>query len=144
MTPSLLIGLALVAGAPAKKEDPKKAASLEGEWTADRWVEGGRERVRPIWFKFGPDGKFAVREGDRKNPEEGSYKADVRKDPAEIDIHPPEGRTNPPILGIYNVEGDTLTLCVAKGGSDSQRPAKFESPDGSRVAVFTLKRVKKD
>src|SRR5688500_2702547 len=112
MQASLLIGLALIVAAPAKKDDPKKVASLEGEWTADRWVEGGREQVRPIWFKLGPDGKFAVRAGDRKNPEEGSYKADAKKDPAEIDILPPVGKTNPPTLGIYKVDGDTLTLCI--------------------------------
>src|SRR5215213_5591308 len=143
MSPSLLVALAVAVGAPGLKDDPKKAASLEGEWAAEKFVEGGRERDRPIRFTFGPDGKFGVREGSREKAEEGSYQADPKKDPAEVDILPPAGKTAPPILGIYKVEGDTLTLCVAKGGPDARRPAKFESPAGSRVSLFTLKRVKK-
>jgi uncharacterized protein (TIGR03067 family) len=143
MSPSLLLTLAVAVGAPGPKDDPKRAASLEGEWAAEKLVDGGRERDRPIRFTFGPDGKFAVREGNREKAEEGSYKADPGKDPAEVDIMPPEGRTAPPILGIYKLDGDTLTLCVVKGGK-ADRPARFESPDGSRVMLITLKRQKKD
>ena len=68
---------------------------------------------------------------------------DPKKDPAEIDIIPPTDKKEPTVLGIYKVDGDNLTVCFRRGKTDSGRPTKFESPEGSEVLVITLKRVKK-
>jgi hypothetical protein len=49
------------------------------------------------------------------------------------------------LRGIYKLDGNTLTLCLAVGGEEANRPAKFESPAGSMVMLLTLKRpVKKE
>jgi uncharacterized protein (TIGR03067 family) len=142
MTPTFL-ALALAVAAPAPKADAKEAASIVGEWAADGYVQAGSQRDRPIRITFTADGKFLVQEGKREKPEEATYKADPKKAPAEIDIFPPVRQTAPPMMGIYKVDGDTLTLCVSKGGPEAgTRPAKFESAEGSRDTLFTLKRVK--
>ena len=44
----------------------------------------------------------------------------------------------------YKLDGDTLILCFARAKGDSDRPAKFDSPEGSNVMLMTLKRAKKD
>ena len=147
MHASLVVGLALSLGAPAPKEGEKKDTSIVGEWVGVKAVAGGKERPVPaggVTFTFTADGKFLVREGKREKADEGTYKVDPRKDPAEIDIMAPEDKKQGTIPGIYKVEGDTLTLCIARGGPESERPTKFESPDGARVMLMTMKRAKKD
>src|SRR5215213_9650941 len=141
MNPSLLIGLALAVGAPAK-DPPKKATSVVGVWTIEKAVVGGREEAPSppgTTWEFTADGKFVMRLKGR-GPREGSYTADLKRDPAEIDITPP-GRDPKPGLGIVKVAGDTLTLCYVGG---AERPARFESPERTQVILITLKRQKND
>jgi len=140
---SVLI-LALVVAAPAKKDSDAKEASIVGEWAGEKAVAGGQEKPVPeggITFTFAADGKLTVKEGPREKPDTGSYKLDPKKDPSEIDIIPPLEKKDPPIAGIYKLDGDTLTLCFSKGKGG--RPTKFESPEGSDTIVMTLKRVKR-
>ncbi len=143
MTPSLLTALALTLGAPGPKDDPKKdPPSVVGEWVAEKGIVGGNDKGIPpggVTFEFTADGHVRIHEGS-KQPDPADYKVDPKKSPAEIDIVPPAGQKEPPMLGIYKVEGDQLTICVAHGG---KRPTKFESPEGSDVMLLTLKRVKK-
>jgi uncharacterized protein (TIGR03067 family) len=149
MNASLLVALALAVGAPATKDPPKKEApSVVGEWAGEKAVQGGQERPVPpggVSITFTADGKFLVREGKREKPEEGTYKVDTKANPAQIDIMPPEDKAERGnVRGIFKIEGDTLTLCFAGSKDDGERPTKFESPEGSRTMVMTLKRVKKD
>jgi len=144
MTPSLLTALALTLGAPGPKEGPKKdPPSVVGEWITEKGVIGGNDEAIPaggVTFAFAPDGKVRITEG-AKQPAPTDYTVDPKKSPAEIDIVLVDpGRAAREMAGIYKVDGDTLTLCLNRGGS---RPAKFESPAGSDVMLLTLKRAKK-
>ena len=145
MYPSLLIGLAVVVAAPAPKEAPKKEPTIVGEWIGEKAVSGGKELPVPpggIAMGFNADGTLTLHEGGKGNAKTGSYKVDPKKNPAEIDLVPPADKKDDTILGIYKLEGDTLTLCFQKGSGE--RPMKFESPEGDRTVVITMKRVKKD
>jgi len=140
----LAIGLALVIGAPLTKDSPKKETSLVGEWVAQKATTDGEERPpskAEAVFEFTADGKVIVREG-KKQPDPADYKADPKKDPAEIDVTPPAGAAAAAAVmkGIYKIDGDTLTICLGRGG---ERPTKFESPKGSNVMLLVLKRAKK-
>jgi len=140
----VLIGLALSLSAPAAKEAPKKdAPSLVGEWVPTQAVRGGKPDLPPAGtsITFNADGKILLKEGMRDKAEEGTYKIDAKKDPAEIDIVSPAKGKDAPVLGIYKFEKDTLVLCIVMG---TDRPTKFESPEGSEVMLITLQRAKKE
>jgi len=145
MYPSLLVSLALAVGAPGKDPAPKDGPSIVGEWVGEKAVAGGKEQPVPdggITFIFTADGKLTVKEGKRDKNDTGTYKADSKKEPAEIDIIPPEDKKEPTVLGIYKVDGDMLMLCFGRGKAGS-RPTTFESPEGAQTIVITLKRAKK-
>jgi len=149
MYSTLLIGLALSVGAPAAKEAPKKETpSIVGEWLGEKAVGGGKEKPVPeggITFVFTADGMLKVREGANQKPDAVTYKLDTKKSPNEIDIMAPKEKGK--ILGIYKIDGDTLTICISgkdvKDDKDGERPAKFESPEGAQIMLMTFKRVKK-
>jgi uncharacterized protein (TIGR03067 family) len=139
----VLMGLALSLAAPATKDSPKKdTPSIVGEWIPSQAVRGGMNDMPPpgTSITFTADGKVIMKEGKRDRAEEGTYKIDAKKDPAELDLMPPKGEERN-LTGIYKFEKDKLIICVSMGGD---RPKKFESPEGSQTMLITLERVKKE
>jgi uncharacterized protein (TIGR03067 family) len=144
MTSCLLVGLALVVGAPAKKDAPAKdPPTIVGEWVGESGMRGGKPDNPPAGttITFTADGKVLMKEGGAAKPEEATYKADPKKSPAELDIVPAGTEKAPTMLAIYKIEGDTLTICLTLGG---ERPKEFASPPGSEAMLVTCKRAKKE
>ena len=134
---ALSLFVPLATAAPALKEPPKKESPVVGVWIESR--ESGGD----LTITFTPDGKLTFNDG-RSPAQQGSYTVNDKKDPPEIDYITP-ARANPangkpPLLGIYRVEKDTLTLYL----SERERPSKYEAAYGSGVMRLTLKRAKKD
>jgi uncharacterized protein (TIGR03067 family) len=130
-----LFGLLAVA-APAPKKLANKKSPVLGVW-----IEA-RDRGGELAITFTADGKLKFDDG-RSPVEEGYYKVNDKKSLPEIDFITP-ARANPangkpPLLGIYRIEKDTLTLYL----SERQRPAKYEAPAGSGIMRLALKRGKK-
>jgi uncharacterized protein (TIGR03067 family) len=134
MYSSLLAALALSIGAPAAKDAKKDPPSLVGVWVAETGTTDGDDRAvtaGSLTVEFTADGKVSVREGSKRaGPVE--YRADPKRSPAGIEV------TEMELVGIYKLDGDTLTLCL---GRDGQRPTEFASPAGSRTMLLTLKRA---
>jgi uncharacterized protein (TIGR03067 family) len=141
----VLLALALTVAAPGPKDPPKKEADLLlGKWVGVKSELGGQPEPQPaggVIVEFTTDGKMVSQEGANA-PEESGYTTDPKKDPAEIDITVPAfDKKVIRMVGIFKVEGDTLTMCLVV---DRKRPTKFETAAGELTALLTFKRAKKD
>jgi len=144
MNALLVAGLILGIGAPAPKEAPKKAQpSIVGMWETKTWtVYGTVVPNDPMLFEFTADGQLNLTVLNRARTNQYMYRLNATKVPAEID-QLRIGNETKPYKGIYQIDGDTLTLCYEDGGPDLKRPTKFESAKGSTTQLWTLKRVEK-
>jgi len=135
MFSSTLLTVAITLAAPAGKEAKAEPGKIEGEWIVEKYVQGGKEneKRKGSHFTF-KDGHVSVQEEGGKGID---YKVDPKANPATLDL-----TFIASIPGIYNIDGDTLTICFPKG-EKGERPKKFESPEGSGLVLMILKREKK-
>ncbi len=123
------------------EEELKK---FRGVWTFES-VEAGGKKAPAADFKgmtvtFEGD-RYAVRKGDEVI-QAGRQKLDPSRSPKAIDVTVSEGLNKGAVmLGIYEIDGDTLKVCFDEGGK--KRPTEFKSAPGSQTFVNVHKRVKK-
>jgi uncharacterized protein (TIGR03067 family) len=140
---ALTVGVTLLVIAWAQARDDKKEQDrLQGTWEvlsitvdgkempAER-VKGAKLIIKGDHYTFMPPGGEKI---------EGVNKIDPSKSPKAIDAT----RTNGPdkdktALGIYEVSGNELKLCLGRPGG-SERPKDFKGGEGLRV--YVLKRAK--
>lgn len=115
---------------------------LTGTWRVTTAKANGErvppEHVPPLKLTF-KNGKFTAQIG-KGEPQEGSYKLDLSKNPKQIDLNrtqgPKEGRHQ---IGIYEFAGDTLKICACETGN--KRPTNFDTRDKPGYTVLVLRRV---
>jgi len=125
------------------KEDKEKAdlKKLDGEWKIESWVQFGQQVPMDASWNFKGD-KYTLDQGNG-NVEEGTIKLDVDKKPPFMDLDISAGNCKGKLqVGIYKVDGDTLTVCFAWPDA-KERPTEFESTEKNRAILITLKRPKK-
>jgi uncharacterized protein (TIGR03067 family) len=84
--------------------------------------------------------EYTLKGGDTVKSK-GTYKLDESKSPKELDVMPGAGPSKGKTRkGIYKFEGEQLIYCIA--GPDLDRPKEFASPAGSKLRLYTNKRVK--
>jgi len=146
MTVTVLAGLALTIGAPALKDPPAKAPNIVGEWDVESvtvngmpsGIKGGTK------YTFTADGKWLIERSGKPivGPDRG-FKTDPKASPPKVDLISSTAAAGTLLLGIYKVEGDTLTIC-GRRGNDVERPTSFDDSEGSGTTVYVLKRAKKE
>ncbi len=129
---------------------PKDAEKIQGNWGAVSYVEDGQgagEKVSadesPVRWDIKGD-KLTMLADVEGASAKGSFKLDPAKKPKTIDITfppAPGSKKDQVMLGIYELDGDTLTICYALDGG--RRPKEFKSTAGSKNILIVFKPRKK-
>jgi len=127
-----LLALAALAFAPAPLPKPQRQArpagpSMEGLWR--RQQGGGTVRITRTTWTNSPE---------RGGPPDFDVTTDPRASPATFDMSLHRA-PNLYLLGIYKVEGDTLTICY--NAAAEGRAASFDGP-GKGKGTEVFKRVR--
>ena len=132
----------LLCGPTAAEEKKDDAKAMNGLWNVEKATFRGTDATDA--FKEAKltitDGKYSVEFSGQTD--EGTLKLDATKKPKTMDVlcteGPNKGKTFP---SIYELDGDTLKICYTLEGKD--RPAGFESKEGTETLLVTYKRAKK-
>jgi uncharacterized protein (TIGR03067 family) len=131
-----VLAIGLVATAGLAQEDQAK---LEGKWKLTRYERAGVEKPQL-------KNDIAVISGGRLTfPALGKglpVKLDATKTPKHIDLMNAGSNKRQIWSGIYELEGDSLKICI-QTGSEQTRPKEFttKGADSARM-YFILERVK--
>jgi uncharacterized protein (TIGR03067 family) len=118
---------------------------LQGTWKIETFSADGMKAsadfVKQVTFVI-KDNKYTLTING-KEAETGTIKLDPSKKPKTIDFDitggNDKGKKQP---GIYTLEGDTFTFCMAHPG-ETDRPTKLESTKESKTILSVMKREKK-
>ena len=141
---SVVVVFSAIQLATAADDLEKAAKQVNGTWKyVSRVIDGEKAAHEDLQGKrlVLKDGKWTIYQGDEVTAA-GTYKIvgledGVMQYDVTIDTGDNAGKSAP---DICKLEGDTLTICIAKSGSE--RPTAFESKPGSGNTLTVVERVK--
>ena len=137
--------LLLLTGVVQADDAKRDLEKLQGTWEIVKVVNSGRaapaEEVKGGQVVFKGD-EMTLKEGaDDKNPWKFRVKLYPSQNPKALDATALNQEHKGPVsTAIYRLEGDTLTICSSNDPDKNERPKEFESKEGSKVILLTLKR----
>jgi uncharacterized protein (TIGR03067 family) len=146
MLHALLFVAATVALAPDTPVDDakKELDKIQGTWIVTSFEVGGQKGAVGSMKLICVGDKYTQQSGDTV-VEKGSHKLDPTKKPKTMDVTITEGEQKGLLqLAIYELDGDTLRMCLNEGG-DKERPKEFSTTKaGGGKMLVVLKREKKE
>ena len=149
MTPHAALTAMILLLGGAADDPPKKTPTVaeelqrfQGTWNVAAWEEGGKAAdVKGRTVFFGANVFVFLRGG--KPHQAGAAQLDPGKSPRTVNLSVKEGEGKDGVmLGIYALEGDTLTLCLDPQGQS--RPKDFKPEADAGFTLVTLKKTKPD
>ncbi len=128
--------------APADTQEGKGDPEvIQGTWEVVAAVYKGQQRANKDQMVWRISKSHVVYSNDTQD----AYKLNLATKPKQIDITvvPPKVAGNVDravLLGIYELKGDSLRICIGYTGKD--RPKDFKGGEGRNL--FTLKRLKSE
>jgi uncharacterized protein (TIGR03067 family) len=138
----ILTAALLVAAAPDDGKGKADREKLQGDWKTESFLLNGaplpKEKQFPDRLLTFKDETFSEVRGG-KVAVRGTFTLDPSKSPKWLDATflegGPKGET---VRGIYELNGDTLRVCV--GTPETDRPTVFESKPDSGLRLIVYKR----
>jgi uncharacterized protein (TIGR03067 family) len=124
--------------APVPQDKTKDAQTIQGTWIIVSAETDGKpfNEIKGEKLILMKDGKAVTT--TKTKEEKATYKINPTKKPKTIDFT--SEKEPKPALGIYELAGDSLKLCLTKPGGE--RPTDFSSK-GTDHLLIVLKRQKK-
>jgi len=138
----LSIALTRVLGDSNADAIAKDLEKMQGDWAVVSVVRDGakdEDDNAQSLFRTVKGNQYTVFLFD-KAVGSGTFKIDATKKPKTIDSFP-ANLAGKALLGIYQIEGDTIKTCYAPPGKD--RPTAFSSKKGSEHTLMVWEREKK-
>jgi uncharacterized protein (TIGR03067 family) len=139
---SLLSAWTVLAVQETASEKDMKA--LQGKWQVVSMSKAGKEAKIANAFKYlvfdGDKIKFMV-DAEKEIKAPGRFKVDASKTPNTIDVVEKIGDKDSTGLLIYELQGDSLKLCVS-AKFEKERPKAFSSTPDDKQTLIVLKRAK--
>lgn len=130
--------------APVPKDFLKKPPKLDGKWMVTAYESNGRAVktttiLNQVWA-FEGENLTITRANAPKGiaPTKVKVRSDTKSNPHEFDYIFGTGSNR---LGIFEIEGDTLTVCMTINTTSGERPANFDGGNG--ILKYVFKRVEK-
>ncbi len=126
---------------PSSDLAKEELARHQGTWAVTSFVRDGEETPKEIASSIVRivEGDHVVWKREGKSFAGTSLVLDPTTDPKSLDVIPDGGPSKDKrVLGIYKLEGDVLTICMA--GPDLARPKSFTAESGSRLTLMTFRR----
>ena len=120
--------------------------SLQGVWVAQSMEADGEpapaDAVKRMRFTFKADTLLVKGNFGDDREMECSYTIDPKKSPKHLDFSPAKEKEKTPILGIFEVKGDELKVCLRHASSSNGRPTDFASKADSKLVLIVFKKQK--
>ena len=133
----LAVGFLVAADEPKDDAVKKEWKALHGNWTVVS-IEVNGTKV--------PEDKIGGRDAAFKDKQYSIHdfrltvKIDPTKKPKTIDMDGKDGNGKPlSMMGIYDLDGDTLKICFAKPGT-KDRPGQFKTRPNTGESLIVYKR----
>jgi uncharacterized protein (TIGR03067 family) len=129
----LVVSVTALAAAPVPKAVKKTddATLMRGRWECVTLDSGGGPRPDKRFLLVG-DGTMSMTNDAPSDAAAGPLKLDAEQSPKQFDVT--WKHWNTPQKYIYQLDGDTLTMCHAQDGQP--RPAEFKGGNGAHCFVF--------
>jgi uncharacterized protein (TIGR03067 family) len=142
----LILAVALLLAESPKKDaiDKQELKKLAGAWTVIAHEHGGKKaalkEISSLAVTMDAD-KMTTRDGTDVKEESAIVALDPKSKPAAVDIKITSGGDKGKVVkGIYKLQDDKLTLCLAEPGKD--RPKEFAGKEGTGHTLMVLLKQK--
>lgn len=114
--------------------DPPKtdADRFQGTWIVSRVEINGKVQPKSFTIRVKFDGdRLSTKVADRPFEPRGTFRLDPGRTPKAYDLTTADGMA---VLGIYELDGDTLKVCLSAPGDERPKAMKT-APDDERTLV---------